>query len=192
MSGASPSPGFPDSRELAHAFFEEGVRHLEDAHVLHEAQRYPASIASAMKAAEFGIKAVIILDGAMGWWDKIFTTHSPMSDINSLPFFRHHVIALGGHSLTLVADIMAMESLAPRSPGKANFDVESAKNPEYPFLSFDRLPGGGAFQLARPSTYFTASHSKDNYNTAQDLLAAVSSQYPAVASWGLTVPARLA
>jgi hypothetical protein len=86
MSGTFPSPSFPHSSILARTFFEEGIRHLEDAHILHKSQRYPAAIASAMKAAEFGVKSVIILDGAMGWWDKMFTTHSPLSDINALPF----------------------------------------------------------------------------------------------------------
>ena len=64
-------PEFPAGEALARSFFEEGIRHLEDAEALYQAQRYPATIASALKAAEFGvkaiiIKAIIILDGAMG------------------------------------------------------------------------------------------------------------------------------
>jgi hypothetical protein len=76
MSITSPYPRFPDGDTLALAFFEEGIRHLEDARILHEGACYPAAISSAMKAAEFGVKSVIILGGAMGWWDKVFTTQT--------------------------------------------------------------------------------------------------------------------
>ena len=66
MSSTPPHPEFPADDLLARYFFEEGIRHLEDAKILYQAQRFPAAIASAMKAAEFGVKAVVILDGAMG------------------------------------------------------------------------------------------------------------------------------
>lgn len=67
MSIVPPRAGFPEPVIVARAFFEEGIRHLEDAQILHNLSRYPASIASAMKAAEFGVKSVLILDGALGW-----------------------------------------------------------------------------------------------------------------------------
>ncbi len=72
---------FPDKDVLACALFKEAIRHQEDARILHDAQRYPAAIASAMKAAELGVKTIIVLDGALGWWDKTFMTHSPMTEI---------------------------------------------------------------------------------------------------------------
>ena len=117
---------FPDGNALGRVFFEEGIRHLEDAGILHEAARYPAAIASAMKAAELTIKSVVILGGALGWWDKIFSTHSPLSaisDSRTFPYFQHHIVALGQKDKTLVAEIKKMEKLAPLSPsGPYSFD----------------------------------------------------------------------
>ncbi len=192
MRNTPPYPRFPDSSALVRAFFEEGVRHLEDAHVLHEAGRYPAFIASAMKAAEFGVKAIIVLDGAIGWWDKMFTTHSPLGDINNLRVFEHHVLTLENYNKTLAADVMGMERLAPARPG-GSYDIEVQKNPEYPFLSYQPTPASdpGVFRLDKPSTYFLEADSKRYYNTAQDLLTAVATQYAAIGSWGLALPAAL-
>jgi hypothetical protein len=48
-------------------------------------RRYAAAITSAMKAAELGVKAVLILDGSMGWWEKMQQTHTPLDDM------RHHL-----------------------------------------------------------------------------------------------------
>ena len=188
MSIVPPRAGFPEPILVARAFFEEGIRHLEDAQILHPLSRYPASIASAMKAAEFGVKAVLILDGALGWWDKMFTTHSPLSDISRLPPFDHHVIALSTDRKTLVLDVKAMEDLAPAKPGGA-FDIEAQRNPEYPFLSYETK--SGIFALSKPSTHFAESDSKRYYNTAQDLLTAITAQYTAVGGWGLTLPSAL-
>ena len=182
-------PGFPQSGVLAQAFFEEGIRHLEDASVLHKSGRYPAAIASAMKAAEFGVKAVVILDGALGWWDKVFTTHSPLSDINNLSPFDYHVITLAGYNKTLVAEVMVMEKLAPTRPSGV-YDIEVQKNPEYPFLSYHPEPttNSGDFLLSKPSSYFGEADSKKYYNTAQDLLTAVTTQYAVIGSWDIAIP----
>jgi len=187
-----PRPEFPSGGVLARVFFEEGIRHLEDANALHQACRFPAAIASAMKAAELGVKAMIILNGAMGWWDKVFMTHSPLGDISSLLIFRHHVVALTGYKRTLVADVIDMERLAPARPGGA-YDINEQKNPEYPFLSYHPNPAedSGAFRLGRPSTHFVQSDSTKYYNTAQDLLTAVASQYVTIGGWGLALPAAL-
>ena len=149
-----------------------------------------------MKAAEFGVKAVVILDGAMGWWEKIFLTHSPLSDIDrpDKPFFQHHIAALNDYEgpsrtkKTLVTQVKAMENLVPAKPG-GSYDVEAQQNPEYPFLSFD--VAAGTFVLVKPSAYFGESDSKKYYNTAQYLLTAVATQYAAVGGWGLTLPSAL-
>ncbi len=192
MSSADPYPQFPDADALSRAFFEEGIRHLEDARILHEARRYPAAIASSMKAAEFGVKAVIILGGAMGWWDKIFTTHTPLSHINNLAMFSHHIQAITAYSRTLVSDVKKMEGLSPAKPG-GSFDISSEQNPEYPFLSYHPNPAtnSGEFRLGKPSTHFAEADSRGYFNTAQDLLTAVVVQYPAVGSWGLVLPAPI-
>ena len=147
-----------------------------------------------MKAAEFGVKAVIVLDGALGWWDKVFTTHSPLSDIDSknLPFFQPHVTALTRYSGTLVTDVKIMEKLSPAKPG-GSYDAEAQQNPEYPFVSYqlDSATGGGAFHLSRPSTHFVEADGKKYYSIAQDLLTAVAAQYTAVGVWGPIIPPPL-
>lgn len=117
MSSVSPHPQFPNADALAQTFFEEGIRHLQDAHILYEARRFPAVIASAMKAAEFGVKTIIILGGAMGWWDKVFTTHSPLSDIDNNIALQYHVVTLANYNRTLINDVKAMEKLSPGRPG---------------------------------------------------------------------------
>lgn len=186
---------FPDSSALGRVFFEEGVRHLEDARILHEAARYPAAIASAMKAAELTIKSVVILGGALGWWDKIFTTHSPLSaisDSRTFPYFQHHIVALSRTDKTLVAEIKKMEKLAPLSPS-GPYSLDDQKNPEYPFLSYQPATEDALaeFRLNKPSTHFTQSESQAYYNTAQDLLTAAAAQYPVVGGWGLVLPSAL-
>lgn len=185
----SSRPEFPNGGVLAQAFFEEGIRHLQDARILHQGNRHPAAIASAMKAAELGVKAMIILNGAMGWWDKIFLTHSPLGDINNLAVFRHYVVALTDYKRTLVADVIDMERLAPARPGGA-YDINEQKNPEYPFLSYHPNPSAesGTFRLGKPSTHFVEADSKKYYNTAQDLLTAVATRYIIIGSWGLAIP----
>lgn len=183
-----PHPEFPTGEVLACSFFEESVRHLEDARTLHQAQRHPAAIASALKAAEFGVKAVIILDGAMGWWDGIFATHTPLSAIEQKPFFRHHIIAIGDHNPTLVRAVKEMEKLVPTKPG-GSYDIESQQNPEYPFLSYE--PSSNIFALVKPSAHFGQADSRKYYNTAQDLLTAIATQYATIGGWGLTIPNAL-
>ncbi len=186
---------FPDDAALGRVFFEESIRHLEDARVLHEADRYPGAITSAMKAAELAIKCVVILGGALGWWDKIFSTHSPLSTISNpqtFPYFQHHIVALGQKDKTLVAEIKKMEKLAPLSPS-GPYSPDDQQNPEYPFLSFqaasDNAPA--EFRLNKPSTHFTHSDSQKYYNTTQELLTAVTAQYATVGDWGLAVPPPL-
>lgn len=188
-----PQAQFPDKNTLAQALFGEGVRHLEDAQVLHNAQRYPAAIASAMKAAELGVKTMVVLDGALGWWDKIFTTHTPLSDIKAVDFFRHHVNKLESYSRTLVADVEEMERLAPTRPGAQRYQVEREKNPEYPFLSYTAVFSAdmGQFRLDTPSSFFTKDDSYKYSNTAQELLNAITTQYTDVAQWQLTLPKSL-
>ena len=194
MSIPSPHPEFPNGEALARSFFEESIRHLEDARILHQAQRHPAAIASALKAAEFGVKAIIILDGAMGWWDGIFATHIPLSNIDhrDKPFFQHHIIAIGNHNPALVRAVKEMEKLVPTKPG-GTYDTESQQNPEYPFLIYQTgsaaQPDG--FRLVKPSTHFRAANSKEYYNTAQDLLTAITTQYLTIGGWGLTIPEPL-
>ncbi len=188
-------PQFPEDDALGRAFFEESIRHLEDARVLHEAGRYPAAITSAMKAAELAIKCVVVLGGALGWWDKIFSTHSPLSaisDSRTFPYFQYHIVALGQKDKTLVAEIKKMEKLAPLSPS-GPYSLDDQQNPEYPFLSYQTASEGvpAELRLNKPSTHFTQFDSRKYYSTAQDLLTAVAAQYATVGGWGLAVPPAL-
>lgn len=34
-----------------------------------------------MKAAELGVKSALIVDGSLGWWDKLQQTHKPLVEI---------------------------------------------------------------------------------------------------------------
>lgn len=187
------SPHFPDKDVLARVMFEEGIRHLEDARFLHEARRYAAAIASTTKAAELGMKTVIILDGALGWWDKTFTTHSPLTDVKGLPIFRHHVVMLEEYRSTLIREVVELEGLAPTRPGAKAFDIELERNPEYPFLSYkvDPATGAGEFRLDAPSSYFVEAESQKYFNTAQELLNAVTIKYITVGQWTLSLPEKL-
>jgi len=86
-----------------------------------------------------------------------------------------------------------MESLAPTRPGAKAYDIQREKNPEYPFLSYtiDNTTKAGSFRLDAPSSYFTQAHSHKYFNTAQDLLNALTTQYTDVAQWQLTLPESL-
>ena len=176
ISVTTSYPRFPDGDVLARPFFEEGIRHLEDVCVLHEAGHSPVAIASAMKAAEFGVKTIISLGGAMGWQDKVFTKHKPLDDINRLPIFEHHVKAITAYSGTLVSDVRKMDGLSPAKPG-GSCDISSEQNPKYPFLSYEQASaaGPGQFRLSSPSSHFGEPDSKGYYNMAQDLLTAAAS-----------------
>ncbi len=126
----------------------------------------------------------------MGWWEKVFTTHSPLGDIKNLPIFQHHVNALERYKGTLVSDVIVMEKLAPARPG-GSYELEVQKNPEYPFLSYhvSLTASSGEFRLDKPSTHFGEADSRRYYNTAQELLTAVLTLYPQVTSWELVIPA---
>ena len=189
-----PHPEFPTGETLARSFFDESIRHLEDAMTLYQAQRHPAAIASALKAAEFGIKSVIVLDGAMGWWNEIFVTHTPLTNIDNAqkPFFQHHIIAIGNHNPTLVRAVKEMEKLVPAKPG-GTYDTESQQNPEYPFLIYrtGSAAQSSGFRLVKPSAHFGEADSRKYCNIAQDLLTAITTQYAVIGGWALTLPAPL-
>lgn len=89
-SPPSHRPAFPRAEEYARCFFAEAVRHLVDASVQHRAGRYPAAITSSMKAAEMAIKAVLILEGSLGWWDRLQATHQPLTDVRQHPVHKYH------------------------------------------------------------------------------------------------------
>ena len=70
---------YPSSRDLARSFYAESVRHLEDAVVLLDNDRFAVSVSSAMKAAELAVKSAAIIDNATGFWDELFKSHKPLT-----------------------------------------------------------------------------------------------------------------
>ena len=128
----------------------------------------------------------------MGWWERVFLTHTPLTEMNNSPLFRNHILKLASYKATLGAEVMLMESLAPAKPG-GSYEIEKQQNPEYPFLSYHQASGTdpGGFRLNKPSTHFGEGNSKRYYNTAQDLLTAVATQYAVIGGWGLAIPQQM-
>ena len=176
---------YPNTEVFAHALFEEAIRHLEDAHVLHSAGRLPGAITSSMKAAELGFKSVLILEGAFGWWENVIKSHSPVTDASG------H-LALGrvvsNFDARVVSRIKEMERLAPSQIGKKAFSNQDERNPEYPFVLFD---GTNVGWVTPAKSFADPLLSSTYYNAAQDLLMAAAVQYATVGGWGLAVPPAL-
>lgn len=181
---------FPDDQTLARAMFEEGVRHLDDARLLHLAARYPAAVASAMKGTELGFKAVLILEGAWGWWEGISTSHSPVTDANRHPALKSLVAVLPG---LLLPDIIAMESLAPARLGKKAFGQNSQdqdeKNAEYPFIAYDAAQRRVA--VVKPSDSFVETDSRAIFETARALLEELALHRSSVSQWNASIAPAL-
>jgi len=187
-----PSVRFPHQYEFARKFFGEAVRHLGDARVLHQAGRYPGAITSSQKAAELAIKAVLMLEGSLGWWERLQQTHRPLEEIQSHPVLTHHVQGLRNHSATLVTGITALERLAPSKPDVKEFKVETQANTEYPFFYLLRAAGSPVTShLDGPSDYFTEFESQDHFRTAHELLSAYKALYVQVRSWKHRLPRPL-
>jgi hypothetical protein len=198
---APPLPVFPEDAEWARALFAEAARHLGDARLLHGAGRYAAAIASAQKAAELGLKSVLVLDGAPGWWEKLHTTHTPLSDISGHALLKRHEERLKGYNPTLPSKAKELEALAPSRPGAASFSAraganssaQTEANPEYPFFSADPDPNTQLLTPAihSPADYFGEAASRNYFGTAYSLLTALQTLYSAVAAWGVVLPAAL-
>jgi len=168
---------FPSDDILARAMFEEALRHSEDARVLHEAGRLPGAIASAMKAAELGFKAVLIMEGAFGWWENVLTSHSPVTDASSHMVLRQSVDRLPPG---LVSILKEMERLSPTRLGKRAFSNQEEDNPEYPYV----LVQGANVSIGLPSDYFVNPEvSRRYYEAARELLAEITPLYAVAGEW---------
>lgn len=88
---------------------------LEDPRVLHEAGHIPGAITSAMKAAELGFKAALLLENTFGWWESVVTSHTPVTSAAS-----HVVLSrdVSQFSPALVSTLKEMERLSPSRLGK--------------------------------------------------------------------------
>lgn len=181
---------FPQADELARKFFQEAVRHLGDARVLHRRKRYPGAITSSMKAAELGVKAALIVDGSMGWWDKLQQTHKPLDEIKTHGVLKFHHEALQQHNRTLITAVAALERLVPSRPDTQKFGAETEANTEYPFFYLEQSTAGASTtsHLVGPSEYFAETDSRDHYRTARELLIAYQALYPQIRAWKHRLP----
>ncbi len=193
MLGSFAMPQFPTAQEWARSLFEEAARHLQDARVLHLAQRYPASTASAMKAAELGLKSHLVLEGALGWWEGIHTTHTPWKTASTHPVLGPALRSLERHHPTLPVRIQDLELLAPSKPGSGKFQQQEEANPEYPFVSVDPTGGPASNQaiITCPSVYLMEGDSIEYYTTARDVLAAMLTLSPEIGAWSVSLPSAL-
>jgi hypothetical protein len=193
--GTGPAVAFPHQDEFAWRFFIEAVRHLGDARVLHRARRYAGAITSSQKAAELGMKAVLVLDGSLGWWDELQQTHRPLEKIEKHPVLTYHFQALNNYNPSLIMGLRALEKLAPGKPDVKEFKRETQMNAEYPFFYLEKpaSPAAGTTRayFKGPSEYFTSADSLDHYRTAYELLAAYQTLYHRVAAWKVRLPRPL-
>lgn len=132
---------------LAAAYFEESVRHLNDARILHQNTSYAGAIASSMHAMEEAFKAFLFCElGA-----PFTLNHRPFNEFirNDARFFY-----IFSH---LEKQIDALESMAPKP-----LHTAGARNPEYPY--YDQK-----WVLKRPELEYTQQESESFFSTARSV-----------------------
>lgn len=191
----TPPVAFPHQDEFARKFFAEAVRHLGDARLLNRAGRYPGAITSCQKAAELAIKAVLALEGTLGWWERLQQTHRPLEEVQNHVVLTHHFQALQRYSSTLTTGVKALELLSPSRPDVKEFKFETQVNTEYPFFYLlqpvGNAPGSTTSHFEGPGEYFICAESPEHYRTAHELLTAYQALYATVRSWKLRLPRPL-
>ena len=162
-----------------------------DGHLLHQGGSAAGAIASAMKAGELGAKSVLILQNALGIYDRVFNTHRPYTEIESHPLLRRLTHDLDSFRAGLSSEVREMEGLEPKPFGKRNFEAAEA-NTEYPFLLRTVGPSGDSItEIRRPQTHFTRVDSLRYCRIAHELLTALPALEVVIAPWRLVLPARL-
>ena len=191
MTAGPAMPIFPDTNDFAQAFYTEAARHLLDAKILHETGRVAAAFTSLMKAAELGIKAAFILENAVGYYEKIYQTHKPLTDALTHPLLKRVPARIESHRPGLLFEIRDMEQMEPTQFGKKNYGPEEA-NSEYPFLMMGKdTSGNDIAELKLPGNYFTTAQSLAGYRSVLELLEALPVLYPAIAAWAISLPPLL-
>lgn len=184
-------PLFPHPEDFARAFYQEGVRHLRDAHCLHGNGAWAGAVTSAMKAGELGAKSVLIQHNAMGIYDKVFNTHKPYTEIESHPILKRLLRDLDTYRPKFSLEVREMEQLEPNLFGKRNFEAGEA-NTEYPFLTKETDAAGNIVAIIKsPEQFFDRRQSERYCRIAHDLLGALCALYPTVASWNIPLPPRI-
>lgn len=182
---------FPDPEALAHAFYEEAVRHLTDSYCLHQSGSAAGAIASAMKAGELGAKTVLILENALGIYDRVFNTHRPYTELESHPILRRLTHDLDAFRANLSLEVREMEGLEPKPFGKRNFEAAEA-NTEYPFLLKTTDASGEInTEVRRPQIHFIQADSLRYCRIAHELLTALPTLKAVMASWRIALPPKL-
>jgi len=182
---------FPHPEDFARAFYQEGVRHLTDAHCLHGNGAWAGAITSAMKAGELGAKAALIQQNAMGVYDKMFNTHKPYTEMENHPILKRLAHDLEMHRRNLSLEVREMEALEPSLFGRRNFEAAEA-NTEYPFLmKVTDAAGDTKVVIQSPEHFFDLAKSERYCRIAYDLLLALAALYSPIATWKITLPPRV-
>jgi len=153
------------NEDLARAFFKEAVRYLEDAKTLHVAGSYAGSIANDLKAVEFGLKALLLLDGTAAFLTNLFQTHDVFTRIMQSKdiVFGIHIQNIDTIYQGLSGDIKTLEKLNPSSLNLEKISNDEPVNPEYPFYL---KPPNSSVTLYLPSRYFNQTDSETHFHTA--------------------------
>lgn len=146
-----------------------------------------------MKAAELGTKSVLLAHGSLGWWDKLQQTHEPLNQIKNHPVLQHLYRTLERHDPTLLLAATTLEKLAPSRPDAAALDIQTQANAEYPFFYLARDPASGSVtaHLVGPSEHFKEPESREQYQTARELLVAYQALYPRINAWRHRLPKHI-
>lgn len=168
---------YPTPAEYACAFFDEGVRHLTDAHLLHLNARYAACVQSRTHGSEKALKAHILVSGGWYWMDKIKTTHQPFqwlaqqSQYSLLAPIRDTIRVA---TPPIEAGIVLLEKLTPFK--------EDRENCEYPYLKLVPNPTGTPATedvlLHRPELVQDEAKSLDAYRAVHAVISFVRDQNP--------------
>lgn len=179
---------FPRDNELAHAYFSEAARHLQDARILHAASRYAGAITSTMKAVELGLKSLLILHGVRGWHD--LNTHRIMGVAKTISVFDSLLDALKSQHPTLISDVEEIERLVPDKQSLGKLKFEDAQNTEYPFFATESETPRH-YRLYLPETSFDEPTSERYFLTAHRLLSSIQALSPEANAWQIALSSPL-
>ncbi|GAB4451784.1 MAG: hypothetical protein OHK0029_01570 [Armatimonadaceae bacterium] len=155
---------YPSANETAIALFDEAVRHLTDARILFDQGRYPAAITSAHKAQELAVKAALVLENAMGFWEKLFKTHKPLTEISASPALNILNNMLNARRRGLAAEAQALEKFEPK---------EFTTNTEYPFHPPAIVP----VSWVSPADEFAENDARRWFNVAHEVVEEIQNRH---------------
>jgi hypothetical protein len=141
-----------------------------------------------MKAAELAVKPALILENAMGLYERIFGTHKPLTEIENHAVLRRLIPMLEAQRSDLSLELRAMESLEPTPFGKRLGEA----NTEYPFLmKMTDASGNTVARLQAPEAYFRPVDGLRYYRLSRELLAVLPALYDEMKRWKVRLPRDL-